>query len=482
MNPVRLARAVILALVWSMSLVAPVVQADSHRFKPAHLDFEQGLQWQLGKAVFDKLWVAAPSSTTSSDGLGPLYNARSCQQCHDRAHTTNASTIRAHQAFDASSLFGPALVLKFGRGDINTPDPIYGHQLQPFAVTGLAAEGVAQVQFQAHAIGGERIWQPVWSVNLESFLRGDQSPSLSTRESQGEGKSSCYHASTSDLSPPLSHPLSCKGIGELCALDQTTQLSPRLATPLVGSGWLELIPDADLIALSDPEDKNRDGISGRTNLIGANKAIGRFGWKAGQASLTSQALQALNHDIGISSALFPHPQGDCTTGQPECLRRMEADGTPEASADLTAALLFFLQQQPAPEAPKLDADGIAGQQLFQTLHCSTCHHLEFTWHLNGKETRIALYSDLLLHDMGVALSDDLTEHAATAQEWRTPPLWGLGQQLKLGKRTSFMHDGRARSLHEAILHHAGEAETSRTRYQELAPPQRAQLIHFLESL
>src|SRR3990167_5378163 len=254
MNPVRQARAVILALVWSASIASVHAETNADRFKPAHLDFEQGLQWQLGKAVFDKLWVAAPSSTKSSDGLGPLYNARSCQQCHDRAHSRDAITISANQPFDAATLFGPALVLKFGRGDINTPDPIYGHQLQPFAVTGLAAEGLAQVLYQTRTISGERVWQPVWSVsNLQ----------------QG-------------------------------ALAANTQLSPRLATPLIASGWLEWIPEADLIALSDPDDQNHDGISGRLNRIGTNKAIGRFGWKAGQAPLAAQALLALNHDIGIS--------------------------------------------------------------------------------------------------------------------------------------------------------------------------------------
>ncbi len=422
-----------LSLLLSVSLVSQLTYATP--LKPSHLSYEEGLQWQVGKAIFEKLWVAAPASTRSSDGLGPLYNARSCHQCHERSANDTSDVTRPEEYSDTSRLFGAALVLKLGRHTLAASDPVYGQQIQAHAVGGLSAEGLPQVRY---------VLAPESGLSMPEYRL--------VHLTQG-------------------------------ALAEGIQLAPRLAIPLIGMGALEAITEREIEALADPDDRDGDGISGRVSRPhGEQGPVGRFGWKAGQSSLDAQALLALNLDIGVSSNLFPQGAGDCTPRQIACRTHTFDEGLPEASAAMTAALLFFLRQQEPPAYNRVDATVQAGQQLFDSLQCSACHRPSFNIKWGEVKREIWPYSDLLLHDMGNALADPLAEADASGREWRTPPLWGLGQQMRAGKRAGFLHDGRARTLEEAILWHGGEAQSSRERYRALSSQAKADLLHFLESL
>ncbi|MBI5856853.1 MAG: c-type cytochrome [Sphingobacteriales bacterium] len=257
-----------------------------------------------------------------------------------------------------------------------------------------------------------------------------------------------------------------------------------------GLGFIDAIPDAAILALADPNDINGDGISGRPNWIipklystlrpnsisQNGKYIGRFGKKASTYDLLQQTATAYNQDIGITSFYEPT---DTYTGQ---------DIDPEVTNQTVLDVVFYLKTLKTPvQRNQNNADITGGKQVFINTGCAKCHTLQFT---SGPSPIAALsnktffpYTDLLLHDMGSALNDDYTEGTALPQEWRTPPLWGLGlSKNSQGGQYFLLHDGRAKSIEEAILLHGGEGTQSRNNFQQLTESDKAKLIKFLESL
>lgn len=235
---------------------------------------------------------------------------------------------------------------------------------------------------------------------------------------------------------------------------------------------------------------NGDGISGRVNWINlpsyvtvpANavqqqgKYIGRFGKKAAVFNLLQQTANAYNQDMGITS-LFEAK--DTYSG-------LEID--PEVSTKTVNDVVFYLQTLKAPiQRNKNDADVLAGNMLFEKIACASCHTPSFT---TGASIIASLanktifpFSDFLLHDMGTGLDDGYTEGSALTAEWRTPPLWGLGlSRNSQGGQYFLMHDGRAKSIDEAILLHGGEAMQTKQKYLQLTADEKRRLIAFLESL
>lgn len=409
----------------------------------------QQMDFVLGRALFEKLWVQAPSSTRASDGLGPLYNARSCAMCHPgngRGRAPEADGVLPASLLLRLSVHGGGT---HGIQDYlaTMPDPQYGGQLQTDAALGLSPEGQPTVRYREHTIA-----LPGETVTLRAPSYNPGAP----------------------LSPE-------------------TMISPRLASSLQGMGLIAEIAAQDILAAADPEDHDQDGISGRANYVPSRDTgqpeLGRFGWKAGIATLREQVADAFAHDIGISSPLFPDPWGDCTQAQAACraaphgdkdARETEIDAT---GLDLTTAYVAGLALPARTEA----AQNLAGRDLFHDIGCAACHTPAFvTGQRTGDPTHNAQviwpYSDFLLHDMGDGLADNRPEHRATGREWRTPPLWGIGKVKQVLGTQFFLHDGRARSLSEAILWHAGEAQPARDRFSQLEKPDRDALVSFLESL
>jgi CxxC motif-containing protein (DUF1111 family) len=257
-----------------------------------------------------------------------------------------------------------------------------------------------------------------------------------------------------------------------------------------GLGFLELVSDADILAMADPNDSNNDGISGvpnwsslpsylniNSNAVENNgKYICRFGKKAGAFDLLHQTVNAYNQDMGITSSYEPI---DPYTGQ-------ETD--PEVSNQVVIDLVFYLQTLKAPIQRNQDAPNVMlGKDVFTQIGCDGCHKVSLKTGdspieaLSNKE--FYPYTDLLLHDMGTELDDGYTEGSALTSEWRTPPLWGLGlSKNSQGGQYFLMHDGRARSIEEAILLHGGEGTSSRSGYTQLSSMEKAYLLEFLESL
>jgi CxxC motif-containing protein (DUF1111 family) len=261
--------------------------------------------------------------------------------------------------------------------------------------------------------------------------------------------------------------------------------SPRVAPVNFGLGLLEAIPTATLLAKEDPNDANNDGISGVANRVwdaaASKTVIGRFGWKAGAPDLIQQTAGAYNGDMGVTSSLFPAES--CEGDRPECARH-----APEVSDQTVLEVARYMQTLGVPARRDVDlAQTTQGEAIFYQVGCATCHTPTVTTGtLAGvpsvSNQVIHPYTDLLLHDMGPDLADDRPDFQASGREWRTPPLWGIGLVQTVNGHSNFLHDGRARSLMEAVLWHGGEAKKSRDATIALKSDARAALIKFLESL
>lgn len=431
------------------SLRAPDGNAFSH--STATLPFEKELDFKVGNGIFKKLWVSAPSSTRSSDGLGPMYNARSCQRCHlkdGRGHPPSANWP------DDNAV---SLLIRLGipTGPRSArPDPIYGGQLQDFAVAGVPIEGRPHVVWREEPVAladGSTVSlrRPVWSV--------------------------------SDL-----------GYG---AMDPDTRLSARVAPPMIGLGLLEMVPTGQITAFADPQDADGDGISGRpawvVNTETGERQLGRYGWKASQPTIRQQSAAAFLGDLGLSTKPFPAGAGDCSEAQAAC--RAAPDGGSEAtglevSETMLKLVTFYSAHLAVPARRGLtDAAVARGARVFAAAGCDGCHRPSMTTPADAADPALAghtirPFTDLLLHDMGPGLADGLPEGDAEAAEWRTAPLWGIGLTETVNGHTFFLHDGRARSVLEAILWHGGEAQAARDHVAGLAAEDRDALIAYVNSL
>ncbi|MEM7611998.1 MAG: di-heme oxidoredictase family protein [Pseudomonadota bacterium] len=262
-------------------------------------------------------------------------------------------------------------------------------------------------------------------------------------------------------------------------------VSARIAPSLAGLGLLEAIPESRIIALADPEDEDNDGISGRVHWVTtANRRdIGRFGWKAPHPTVAAQTADAFLNDIGITSEL--NPDESCTPMQSDCALQHSGDGPGgdhEINGALFQAVVDFTASIAVPAARPVTLEVKRGKQLFTDIGCHSCHTPSHDLVVNGPTERIWPYTDLLLHDMGPLLADGLAEGDASGGEWRTPPLWALGASAELNPRTGFLHDGRAATVHEAILWHGGEGAKAAANFSVLKPSDQDALAAFVLAL
>lgn len=266
--------------------------------------------------------------------------------------------------------------------------------------------------------------------------------------------------------------------------------SARVSPALIGLGLLEAIAENDIVSQADPNDANGDGISGRVRVVEDPETgvprLGRFGWKAGAASVRHQVAGALRTDMGVLSSVWPMP--DCGAAQTDCGESgAEIDEEMLENMSVYTSLVGVHAQRASG-----DAQVQRGQAVFEQSACTACHTPRYetsAFHpfAELRSQAIQPYTDLLLHDMGPGLADNLGEGAlnagnASGAEWRTPPLWNIGLSEGVSGEAQFLHDGRARSLDEAIRWHGGEAELSRMAYEALSEADREALIAFLQSL
>lgn len=426
----------------------------------ANMAFEKELDFKVGNALFKKLWVSSPSSTLASDGLGPLYNARSCQRCHlkdGRGHPPESNDDSAVSIFLRVSIPGgnEDMVSQIEGYFATQPEPNYGNQMQDFGIVGHAAEYKFHVDY-------EEIEVPL---------------------SDGE---------TAHLRHPT-YKAANLGYG---ALHEQAMLSPRVAPQMSGMGLLGAIPAADILANEDPNDVDGDGISGKANIVWSREfdqpMLGRFGLKAGNPTVYQQTASAFAGDIGISNSLFPNGWGECTENQTKCRAAPDGNTASQDGYELSQTALdlvvFYGKNLGVPGRRDVEGqDVLSGKKVFYETGCIACHTPKFVTHRleDQPEQSFQLiwpYTDLLLHDMGEGLADNRPEARADGQEWRTAPLWGIGMTEQVSHHTYFLHDGRARSLLEAVLWHGGEAQTARDKVVGMPSADRAALIKYLESL
>lgn len=462
----KMALVVVGALAVALCLIDASVTSRAHddRSTPLGaqtLSADDSFRVELGRAVFRKRWVSAPASTASSDGLGPLYNARSCEQCHPQGG-------RGQPEPDLARGLPSALVLRLSvppqtaveRGlvaDQRTnvlAEPTYGTQLQPFAIQGHQPEGRLQVTYD--------------EVPVEL----------------GDG-------TVVQLRRP-SYRVTDLGYGPL---REDAMTSPRTAPPLIGLGLLEMVPESQIIERESDAGPGI-GVAGRANRVWSKEqgklVLGRFGWKAGSPTLRQQVAEAFAVDLGLSTSLVDQPAGDCTMLQVRCRQASDGRSARHAGHEVGDKLLdlvaLYVANADLP-TPLLEApDTIGeGEGLFHATGCGACHRPSFETnafsgpaHLRGRV--IWPYTDLLLHDMGDDLADGRPEGLADGRMWRTAPLWAVSRAQTGDGRQTFLHDGRARSIDEAVLWHGGEARAARDAFAQLTAVERHALVAFVKSL
>lgn len=275
-------------------------------------------------------------------------------------------------------------------------------------------------------------------------------------------------------------------VGAYMALPADVRISPRIGMPVFGLGLLEAIPEESILAHADVNDRDKDSISGKPNYVWdpvhKKMALGRFGWKGGNASVLAQSAGAYNEDMGITNPIMPV---ESTYGQ---FGNDSVANTPEVSMQELENVSFYAKSLGVPAARNVeDAEVINGRRIFDQISCAACHVPSFrtgnTYEIAElRNQKIYPYTDMLLHDMGEGLADHRDEYDANGREWKTRPLWGLGLTAVTSGHTTFLHDGRARSITEAILWHGGEAQTSTDKFKALSTTDREQLLNFLNSL
>lgn len=432
----------------------------------SNLPEEQRPHFHAGKALAHQPWIKAPTATRSRDGLGPVYNARTCLACHingGRGTLPADGDTPVFAALVKLSIPGTHLV------DGAVIEPTYGDQLQ--------GQSTALSHQLRHAIPDK---DPASNLEAppEAYAYIDWQTKTFTYP-DGQQRNLRY--------PKLR--LERLGYG---AMHPKLLTSLRASPALHGLGLLESIAQPDIDALADPDDKNGDGISGRVNQVWdydkQQTAPGRFGWKANRASLRITAAAAFNGDVGITTPLFP--KQPCTQNQTRCLRAPTGNdkGGVELPDYMLNMVVDFIRNLGVPKS-RSDTESLAeGRALFYQTGCHRCHQPSYKTAPREKnlahlgEQIIWPYTDLLLHDMGPELADERPDYTATGREWRTPPLWGVGISEQVNGIPFLLHDGRARNVEEAILWHGGEAQNTKERFTELPAAQRRALIDFVNAL
>ncbi|MEY4577235.1 MAG: hypothetical protein RL701_1938 [Pseudomonadota bacterium] len=405
---------------------------------------EQRTRFFLGNSFFNQNWVSAPASTAERDGLGPLFNARSCSTCHFKDGRGRAPDAGA----DMQTMLLRVSIPGLTEHGAPKPHPIYGDQIQHLSVQGLDAEARVVVDYDEH---------------VETLPDGEvyvlRAPRIQLVDEH-------YGSASAPL-----------------------LISARIAPALVGMGLLEAVPEREVLAHADADDRNHDGVSGRANrvwdVVSQTSRLGRFGWKAEQPDLQQQTAGAFLGDMGITSALFP--EENCTPSQTVCAS-LPSGGAPEIAADTLESVVRYVRTLAVP-APRALAPELAahGAELFEHARCGLCHlttlHTESVPHV-PELTSVAFhaYTDLLLHDLGPGLADARPSFAADGREFRTAPLWGLGLVEKVNGQLSLLNDGRARTFGEAVLWHGGEAEPAKQAFIALSRADRSALLAFVAAL
>lgn len=434
---------ILCALLAVPTFAAPGADREAYSQPLPGLSEKERATFFRGRSLFRQSWVVAPANNSATDGLGPLYNRLACISCHPkngRGKAPDAPDERMQSMLVRLSVPGVG-----AHGGPN-PHPAYGDQLNEEGIPGVTGEGRAQIH-----------WEDAETL---VFPDGERA---TLRRPRVEFVELAYGALEDFLS------------------------SPRVGPSVFGLGLLEAVGTDELQRIA--REAKPDGVRGKVNRVwdaARRKTVsGRFGLKANAPNLRQQIAGAFIGDLGITSPLFPRE--NCMPAQTAC-RAAPSGGHPELTKQRLDDIEFYLAHLAPPPPRDQERPEVAkGRGVFVQLGCAICHRAELRTAARTRfpllaNRRIAPYTDLLVHDMGAGLADNRPDYRANGQEWRTPPLWGIGLTESINDHRFFLHDGRARGLQEAILWHGGEAETARKRYMALPKEDRARLLAFLGAL
>jgi CxxC motif-containing protein (DUF1111 family) len=394
---------------------------------------------ELGDEHFETTFIAAPAPLFQ--GLGTIYNNNSCFNCH-------INDGRGKPILGSEPLSSILFRISVPGNDVHggpVGAPGYGGQLQDKAVFGYEAEGNVTVS---------------WPESVFLFSDNDSAAMRSPLWSF----SNMYTGS----------------------VPGGWMFSARVAPPLHGLGLLEQISEETMMSFADENDRDNDGISGKLNYVWDVKnqrmMPGRFGWKCEAATMEQQVAGAYNEDMGVTSSLLSKEN---SFSQPQ---HFDYGNHAEVPDSIFNAVVFYVRTLAVPARRDVIVDNILhGETIFAQAKCAGCHIPSVRTKTDvsfpeASNQLIRPYTDLLLHDMGPGLADNRPTFNANGNEWRTPPLWGIGLTQLVNGHSNFLHDGRARNLMEAILWHGGEAEYSKQYVKNLSKTDRDALIAFLKSL
>jgi CxxC motif-containing protein (DUF1111 family) len=392
---------------------------------------------QVGDQIFDATFVPAPAPVDA--GLGPRYDNVSCTGCH--TSDGRGQPPVAGEQFP-SILYRVSIPGTDPHGG-PAPVPSYGTQLELGAIVGLTPEATVSVQY------------------TDSTL------------SFADGTSITLHVPQYTINSPY------------LPLPAQVLSSPRVAPPNFGVGLLEAVPSSEIVALAQSATAMAAGVAGTVNYVwdsvGQVVTVGRFGLKANVPTVLDQVGNAFDNDMGVTSSYFPNePCYDAIAG-------CEAHA-PDVTDSVVQAVRTYIETLGVPARRNIHTAAVQrGAQLFASTGCAGCHVPTLTTGTVSGEPELSNqtinpYTDLLLHDMGPGLADGRPDFLATGTQWRTRPLWGIGLTEIVNGRVNFLHDGRAQSLLEAIMWHAGQAAAARDSVQQLSASDRNALVAFLNSL
>ncbi len=399
-----------------------------------HMKLLQRVDFGLGNSLFR-------TTFSQASGLGPRFNARSCANCHFKDGRGRPLTNSTDVEGEVSRGFLMRLTIS----------DAYGDQLQDKGLGG---------------IGGEAKVRVTYEIITKKYPDGT---SYELRKPHYE----FYDEKFGSLSGAL--------------------ISPRVATQTIGLAFIDALTEEQILKNADENDADDDGISGKANYVWnvrkQKNTIGKFGWKSNAPTVEQQIAGALSGDMGMTTTIFP--KQNCPSPQQDCndfLAEHDTIKNVEFSDEQLQQVTFYQAALSVPERRNVkDKDVLKGKGLFHEMQCIKCHAIGFKVQKSEMIPQIEgtvfnPYSDFLVHDMGEDLADNRTDNLADGNEWRTQPLWGISMIPVVNKHTFLLHDGRARSIEEAILWHGGEAQKVKEKFMNLSKKEREQVIKFVNSL
>ncbi len=412
-----------------------------------NMERSQRVDFGLGDRLFLRTFSEA-------SGLGPRFNARACSNCHFRDGRGKPLATSTDIEGTTSKGFLMRLSVE-GQAKDGGPKPVenYGGQLQDRGLKAIGGKGEAKVRLSYEIIKGKYPDGTPYELRKPNYELYDEL------------------------------------FGSLAGV----LTSPRVGPQTIGFGFVDALTEQQLLANADEDDLDKDGISGKANYVWNVRAgkhtIGKFGWKANAPTLEQQIAGALSGDMGMTTSIFP--KQNCPPSQEDCVdfvKENNLENKIDFPDEKLRQITFYQATLAVPTRRNVkDKDVLKGKGLFHDMKCIKCHAVGFKVKKSDivpqiKGTIFNPYSDFLLHDMGDDLADNRPDYLATGKEWRTQPLWGIGMIQTVNKHTFLLHDGRARSIEEAILWHGGEAENSKKEFMNLSKKERQQVLKFIESL